>query len=132
MRAFKKSTIKKKWNKQTNFPHTLTCNHVAWVKVSIAIWKGWDVFKLFLVHPSDLLLIASLLFSGNITISYGDYLDRRHVNQVYQRFIFLKAILLFDKNFLFNILPTRSFNKIEGQGLHYFSITNKPELRCCR
>ena len=56
-------------------------------------------------------------------------MDRRHVNQVYQRFIFLKTIFFLETNFLFTILPSQSFNKIEGQGLNYFFITNKPELR---
>ena len=45
---------------------------------------------------------------------------------------FFLTILFFDTNFFFIILPSKSFNKVEGQGLNYFSITNKPELRCCR
>ena len=42
---------------------------------------------------------------------------------------FFLTILLFDTNFFFIILPSKSFNKIEGQGLNYFSITNKPQIK---
>ena len=46
---------------------------MAWVKVSVAIGKEWDVSKIFWVHPSDLLLIASLLFL-RYCVKYNNFL----------------------------------------------------------